>query len=118
MNNYDLYNFEQPFAAFPSKCRGIYVTDAVYLNEGSYIEWRFPPQIKKFEASYMALDGSSEAIGPVNINGQVFEPGWFACVDIPEQKLVIQTGAGNKAFGALVSPKLHFLVDRPSTIFE
>jgi hypothetical protein len=119
MGNYDMYNFDQPYACYPSQSRGIYVTDAIYVSGESIIKWKFPPQITRFEASVMPLDsGILGNMLPVEINGQEFPVGWFACVNIKNQELVIRTKPGDRAFFALTSPKLHYSVDRPSTIFE
>jgi hypothetical protein len=119
MGNYDMYNFDLPYAAYPSGVKGIYLTDAIYLSGGSTIKWHFPPQVTKFEASVMPLDGGIVAnMKPVEINGQEFPIGWFACVDVKNQELVIKTKPGEKAFCALILPKLHYVLDRPSTIFE
>jgi hypothetical protein len=95
------------------------VTDAIYVSGESIIKWKFPPQITRFEASVMPLDsGILGNMLPVEINGQEFPVGWFACVNIKNQELVIRTKPGDRAFFALTSPKLHYSVDRPSTIFE
>jgi len=119
MIHYDLYNFDLPFASFPSKLNGTFITDAIYLSGGSHVRWKLPPQIEKFEASIMPLDNSiKENMRPISINGTLFAPGWFSCVDIINQELVIDTAPGERTFYALTLPKFHYKLDRPTTEFE
>jgi len=121
---YDIYSFKFPYAAYPSQCNGVWVTDAIYLSKQSHIRWYLPPQITKFEASIMVLDGSvKEGIRPILINGQHYPVGSFQIIDIKDHILHIDTRSGrpgeeNKVYYALTYPRFHTKLDRPSTVWE
>ena len=117
--SYGTYNFDFPYAMFPSRCKSIFVTDALYLSGGSYIKWIFPPQITKFEASIMPLDNSiQENMKDIEINGNRYMLGTFNIIDLPNHELMIKTLPGEKTYYALTYPKLHYTLDKPSTVFE
>lgn len=115
---YDTYTFQFPLPAYPGLCSGNFVTDSLYLSGGSFIKWRLPPQITKFECSVMLLDESlKENAKPVEINGQSCSVGFFCVVDIANQELVIRSKPGEKTYYALTFPRFHYQLDRPTTEF-
>ena len=115
---FDTYSFEFPLPAYPSLCSGNFVTDAVYMSGGSFIKWRLPSQITKFECSVMLLDnGIKENAKAVDINGTKCSVGFFTMVDVRDQELMIRTESGEKTFYALTFPRFHFQLDRPTTEF-
>jgi len=112
----DVYDFRFPYANYPGKVKGQYVTDAFYMSGDSRIEWVLPPQINRFEASIMMMDDSMEGKS-VRINNVGYKPGNFYIMDINKQ-LIIETDIGEKVYYAFTFPKFHVNMQRPSTEFQ
>jgi len=110
---YETYSFESPWQQLPSKCKGNFVTDALYMHGGSWASWHLDKRFNKFTCKVIALDSAlPQNIQPIKINGNEF-PLW-SDVDLPlDGELRIETQHGPGAHIAFEKPTLYITSEYP-----
>ncbi|MDO8640883.1 MAG: hypothetical protein Q7R33_05015 [Nitrosarchaeum sp.] len=103
---YETYDFTKPWAAFPTSSNQVFITDALYVHGGSWIEWQLPRQFQRFETQLVCMDtGISVNCQPVTINGIEYKLNEKIDVELNGQ-LKIETKYGDGAHYAFLSPRL------------
>jgi len=103
---HDTYNFDSPWHTYPTRCKGVYITDAIYMHGGSWAEWHLDKRFTKFTARVDCMDtGIRENAKPVTINGKTFPMG-EQIETLLEGKLLIETQDGPGAHIVFIEPRL------------
>jgi len=104
---YGTYSFNALLAKVPSKYNNKYVTDALYIHSGSWIEWKLPLHFKKFTVeNIVCMDTGIPSKNAIKINGRDFFE--KQSVDIPlNGKLKITTIDSPGGHLAFIKPTLH-----------